>query len=344
MNTDSNKKNIADKDTQIKEKNNKLKSFTITSPSKFSFSNNDSFFNCLEKIETLKKNDMDLDGYYETKLSKDLIIKFGPYFLESFDKKNIEIPPDNFITRHKFKPKIRQRMVDWMLEIFHIYDCEENTFFAAVKIMDKFFWKCPKLISNEDIHIIGVCCIYLASKTYDLIPLTLKVLLNDIGHNVLSEKKIKIVERKILSAINFDIMQPTSSEFIQFLLYDLYMNNKDTIIKYKLKNIIDIVENCAIWIAKMCCHFDKYSSKLPTHIAIACLLIGYEMVKDNKKLESNEKKFFVEWLEFLFEKSGNNGDNKKKIDILYQDIYKTFSKFKTMGYKNLIKYHELYFD
>ena len=68
------------------------------------------------------------------------------------------------------------------------------------------------------------------------------------------------------------------------------------------------------------------------------------MTKDNKKLSSNEKEFFVEWLEFIFVRVGKNPEEKKSIDNLYQDIYASFVKFKTMEYKNLMKYHELYFD
>ena len=68
------------------------------------------------------------------------------------------------------------------------------------------------------------------------------------------------------------------------------------------------------------------------------------MTKDNKKLDCNEKQFFVDWLEFLFEKIGKNPDVKKSIDKLYKDMYETFIKFKKSGYKNLMKYHELYFE
>ena len=172
----------------------------------------------------------------------------------------------------------------------------------------------------------------------------MKDIVHNISHDALDEILVKKYEKRIRAAINFDSMSPGPSEFIQFLLYDLYMNNKSVIKKFRLKKIIDIVENCAIWVAKMCNHFEKYSCKAPNHIAVACLLIGYEMTKDNKKLSSNEKEFFVEWLEFIFVRVGKNPEEKKSIDNLYQDIYASFVKFKTMEYKNLMKYHELYFD
>ena len=80
-------------------------------------------------------------------------------------------------------------------------------------------------------------------------------------------------------------------------------------------------------------------------MAVACLLIGYEMTKDNKKLNSNEKNFFVDYFEFLFEKIGKQQTTvKKHIDLVYQNIYKSFTKFKQSGYQNLSKYHQLFFE
>jgi transcription initiation factor TFIIIB Brf1 subunit/transcription initiation factor TFIIB len=270
--------------------------------------------------------------------------KYGPYFSDSFDKKNVEIPPENFIARHQFNPILRRKLVDWMIEIFYKLDSDENTFFAAVRIMDKFIWKCPSIITEKSIYKVGVTCIYIASKTYDYYPIKMKELIHKISHDSLQEQIVKKLEGMILTAINFDIMSPGPSEFIQFLLYDLYMNNKGIISRYRLRNIIDIVENCAIWTAKMCYHFEKYSSKSPNHIAVACLFIGYEMAKDNKHLNSNEKQFFVEWLEYLLQKIGINEEGKNYINNLYKDIYQTFIKFKKMSYKNLVKFHYLFFE
>ena len=341
-NSAEHKYNFADQDTKKKEKNLKKieESFKIPSP-EFKVTFADSFFECIDHV---KEPNIKADDLYETLISKDMIQKYGPYFCDSFDKKNTEIPPVNFLARHQFKATTRRRFVDWMIEVFYKLDSDENTFFAAVRILDKFIWKCGSIISEKSLYAAGVTSMYIASKTYDFYPIRMKDLISKISHNSLNEKVIKKLEGMILTDINFDVMSPGPSEFIQFLLYDLYMNNKGLISKYRLRKIIDIVENCAIWIAKMCYHFEKYSSITPNNMAIACLFIGYEMAKDNKDLNKNEKKFFVEWLEYLFNKIGKDEKGKKYIDILYQDIYQTFVKFKKMGYNNLKKYHDLFFE
>ena len=336
------KYNFADQDTKEKKKNTKKvqSSYKIPSP-EFKVTFADSFFN---SINSVKESNINSEQLYETQLSKEMIEKYGLYFADSFDKKNVEIPPENFLTRHQFKPSTRRRMVDWMLEVFHAFDSDENTFFAAVRIMDKFIWKSPDIITEKSIFTVGVTSIYIASKTYDFYNIRMQDLIEKVAHKSFDEKVVKRLEKMILTAINFDVMSPGPSEFMQFLLYDLYMNNKGLVAKFRLRKIIDIVENCAIWMAKMCYHFEKYSSKPPNHVALACLFIGFEMAKDNKNLSSNEKLFFVEWLEYLFQNIAKDPETKKSIDNLYQDIYATFVKFKKSGYKNLVKYHELYFE
>lgn len=39
---------------------------------------------------------------------------------------------------HDITPSKRARMVSWMLEVFATYECEEETFFSAVTLMDMY--------------------------------------------------------------------------------------------------------------------------------------------------------------------------------------------------------------
>ncbi len=335
---------FADKDTEAKKKNDTKKApntFKISSP-EFKKTFFDSFF---EDTDCIKESKANAEQLYETHLSKEMVQKYGPSFAQSFEKKVVELPPSHFFQRHKIKSSMRAQLVNWMLEVFHVFESDENTFFAAVRILDKFIWKSNDLLTEETLFQACIACISIASKLYDYDNIRMKDLVHKVTHGEMSEKLIQKYEKIILTAIDFDIVTPGPSEFIQFLLYDLYMNNKEVILKCKLRKIIDIVENCAIWVAKMCNHYEKYSSVPPNYIAVACLLIGYEMTKDNRTLSSNEKKFFVDYFEFLFEKIGKQQPSvKNHIDLVYQNIYKSFIKFRQSGFKNLSKYHELFFE
>ena len=141
-----------------------------------------------------KKDELKFFGvseYYIKEISEELITKFGNYFLKTFDQKNLDIPPSDFMSRHKINPTIRAKMVNWMIEVFHSFKSNEETIFSAVKIMDKFIWKSKDIIKSEDIHLIGIVCIYLASKTYDMNPIQMNNLIHLVGHDIFEQKIIK---------------------------------------------------------------------------------------------------------------------------------------------------------
>ena len=47
----------------------------------------------------------------------------------------------NFLESHCITPTLRAKMVDWMIEVLSSYKMNEDTFFRAIKIMDKFLYK-----------------------------------------------------------------------------------------------------------------------------------------------------------------------------------------------------------
>ena len=73
-------------------------------------------------------------------------------------------------------------MVDWMVEVLHIFDCSSRTFFLSVRIMDLFFKKEQKTLGIEELHVIGVVCMMIASKYEDIKPLSMKTVVSKIGH------------------------------------------------------------------------------------------------------------------------------------------------------------------
>ena len=340
---------IADKSTEMK---NDPKNKEFLSPSninnKQNTENSMSPSRLKPKLDRNNKEELKFFGvseYYIKGISDELISKYGNYFLKTFDQKNLDIPPVDFLSRHKINPSIRTKMVNWMLEVFHSFKSNEETIFSAVKILDKYIWKTEDVLKNEDIHLIGIVCMYLASKTYDIVPIQMNNLTHLVGHDIFEQKSIKEMEKKILKTINFDLITPNTYEFIQFLLYDFYINNKESIEGLNLKKMFDILENCSIWLAKMCNHFEKYSSVSPIFLSVSCVMIAYDMMKDNcKLLNENMQKFFKDWLKFLFTNIAKTPENKNEIEKIYKSIGISYNDFEKMNLKNLVQYHELYFN
>lgn len=78
-------------------------------------------------------------------------------------------------------------MVDWMIEVLTNFRCDDQTFFLAVSLEDRFFKYCQEHKEIADLHIIGVTCMFIASKFEDIYPLKMKTVFEKIAH-----KKIEI--------------------------------------------------------------------------------------------------------------------------------------------------------
>lgn len=337
---------IADKETEMKNEPNKKEAVT---PSEFEVNQNN--FSSLDSDVNPSENNKEelkffgVSEYYINQISQELISKYGNYFLKSFDKKNLDVPPPDFMSKHEINPLIRTKMVNWMLEVLNSFNSNEETIFCAVKLMDKYIWKTQDKLKSEDIHLIGLVSMYLASKTYDIVPIQMKSLIHTVGHDTFDKSIIKYMEKKIIKTINFDVFCPTTYEFIQFLLYDFYMNNQKSIVGLKLKKLLNILENCSIFLAKMCNHFDKYSTISPIYLSVACVIIAYDMMKDNcKSLTEEKQKFFKDWLQFLYSNIAKTQEIKTEIENIYKALENTYNEFGKMNLPNLVKYHELYFD
>ena len=287
--------------------------------------------------------------FYIKKLSEKALLQYGSNFLKSFylkEEDNTTLP-ENFMENHEISSYMRTKMVNWMLEIIYTCHSNEETFLASVEIMDKFLYKyTKKVLKNENIHLIGLVCIYIASKVYDLIPIQLNNIINQIGHNKFSKKEILITERKIIKTLDFDIFSLNSFDLIRFIIYDFYENNKDVIKALKAEKYLDMFTNSSIWVFKMCKHFKEYSSIKPLLLSFSCLYIGYDFMRDNcVDFIGVVKDFFKQWLSLVYNKIGKKKEVKDKIETICKQIQKSYNNdYKASSFQNLIHYHELYFE
>ena len=287
----------------------------------------------------------DLCSFYIENISEKVYQKYGHNF-QNFCIKSKEILPENFMKNHEISSNMRRKMVNWMVEIFYTFHSNEETFLAAVDIMDKYFYHYKeKTLTDKDIYLIGVVSSFIASKAYDLIPIRLENFLHKIGHGQFNKRQILIMERSIMKTIDFDVFSVIGFELIQIFLYDLYINNKETLQKLKAEKQFDMLANCIIWAYKMCKHYEKFSSVKPSFLAIGCLLIGFDfMIGNCKNFCGQTKDFFKQWMSMLYNRIGKKKNVKDKIIGVYKKILNSYSDYIKSNFKSLTNYHELYYD
>lgn len=138
----------------------------------------------------------------------------------------------NCLSRHKITPALRARMIDWMIEVLTNFRCDDQTFFLAVSLQDRFFKYCDNAKEVSDLHVVGVTSMFIASKFEDIYPLKMKTVYEKIAHKKLEIEKIKDLELDIMKSINYKIHAPTVLDFLKVYMVNALgieiLNKTDT--------------------------------------------------------------------------------------------------------------------
>lgn len=112
-----------------------------------------------------------------------------------------EFDTTDCLERHEIKGPVRARMVDWMIEVLSNFHCDEQTFFIAVQIMDRYFKNCRRSLQVTELHTVGVTSMFVASKYEDIYPLRMKTIDEKIAQRKIPIEDIKTRELEILEAL-----------------------------------------------------------------------------------------------------------------------------------------------
>lgn len=236
-------------------------------------------------------------NFYLKRENQVLIQNYGPDLYEYSRELECEEIPAGFIGRHKFEASVRTKMVDWMIEVLYAYNSDTPTLFLAVDIMDCFIAKSKAPIHNQDIHLTGICSMYIASKMEDIIPLRMSHVKSKIGHNKFSEREIKAREKLILDTLNFNIIKTSTYDFIKTFIFDFCHNNRDFIKNLNMSHHIDIFDNICVFLSKMMCHNEDFAPFNYSLKAISCIVAAFDILRSNStKLSKDAEHFMRQWV------------------------------------------------
>ena len=316
--------------------------------------------NFLINLSLSKKNRIPTDEYREmfSKLVRD---DYSNSIINSLLED--EEVNENYLSYHKITERMRTRMVDWMIEVLSNYHCDESAFFEAVNLMDRDFKVCEikkRCLLPEELHLIGVTSMFIASKYQDIYPLRLRIIHEKIAHRKLSCEEIKNKEEEITKLLNYSIGIPTMWDFINLFVEEIFLveanrhhiTNKTLLDNYyesstqsekeldiimnKLytKNMLNLLNHVCIYLAKMNCHDYSLMQKKPSLLAAGTIYVAIKICEQiNKEEYINE--YFTNKLNYISQKSEND-IIKTAQKILYnaQNFDSLFS-----GLDNLKKVH-----
>lgn len=94
-------------------------------------------------------------------------------------------------------------MVDWMIEVFTIFDFMPDSYFLSVYIFDKYLQRTNRMLGNDNVHLIGTVAMFLSTKQEEIRPLFMKQIIENIGHKAFDIKTIKAMEMEMMELLGW---------------------------------------------------------------------------------------------------------------------------------------------
>jgi hypothetical protein len=194
--------------------------------------------------------------------------------------KNLELnsacSSEQLLSGHEITGVYRAKMVDWMVEVMTAFKCADQTFFLAISIMDRYFAKLSQQgeqIKLQDLHTIGITCMFMASKYEDIYPLLLRTVYQKIGHKKIASSDIRDRELMILRALGFQLGAPTSYEFLERYI-------EDVLGKHEEKDFINLM---SVYLGKMALHHEGICSKKSSLIGSATIYVALKICEQMRQ-------------------------------------------------------------
>ena len=301
-----------------------------------------------EKIINTTLSPKNINIFVSDRESDNLLFEEGQYFYnfnKILESTTFNIP-ENLLSRHEIKSNIRTKMVDWMIEVLSVFENMDETLFLAINIMDLYILKSKNILKNENIHLIGITSMFIASKFQEIYPITLKNFVSKVSHNQFNAEEIIKMEKIIFSEIEPESLVVTSIyDFIKFFIHEFYFENQMMLIydKTYLK-IFNYVKKTAIYLSKVLMHYEIFYKNNMSDKGICCIITAMKIVKTNvkEKWSSELNKMFNEWIILLIEKEKLTITDVEKLGSQIFSAFSHYQKSKSIA-RNLNRFTPLNF-
>ncbi len=119
------------------------------------------------------------------------------------------------VDAHGITAPLRAKMVDWMIEVVCKAECNSQTLFLAVGVLDRFLEVQRQKYKSGDMHLMGVVAMLLASKFEDVAGLDVQFMFEQVVHKKVSVHDMVVFEAKMFEGVNYLVSSPTELEFLE---------------------------------------------------------------------------------------------------------------------------------
>ncbi|EAR95548.1 amine-terminal domain cyclin (macronuclear) [Tetrahymena thermophila SB210] len=183
------------------------------------------------------------------------------------------------LARHQITDPIRQKMIDWMIEVVVFVFTKPNisAFFKTINLMDLFLKKSQKKFQDSDIHLIGVCCLIISNHFEQRVEVGLNHFCREIAHQAFEKKDIINMKMHILQTIDYDLNFSTVADFNN--QYIAFLKKYQKLGNQFLQQLTEL----SYYYILQSHYFQEQLSYQPRIISLASIFVALEFLINNSK-------------------------------------------------------------
>lgn len=135
--------------------------------------------------------------------------------------------------------ELRRQILDWLVIVSNKTCQSDKTYFMTQQILDEILKIYDFKVSSQELQLVAITSLFIASKFYETKPLKIKHFVKKIAHGLFSKEEIIATELVILKRLKFKLPKVEFEDFIGLNLASLFPGQENQFCIFK--NVIFMV-------------------------------------------------------------------------------------------------------
>lgn len=135
--------------------------------------------------------------------------------------------------QHDINEKMREILIDWLVDVHTKFKLVHETLFLAVNIIDRYLSFVD--VNRKNLQLVGVAALFIACKYEEIYPPEIRHF-TYITDNAYEKKHVLLMESDILKQLHFDLSIPSSLRYLEIFHYYIHLSEIELVLcKYLLE-------------------------------------------------------------------------------------------------------------
>ncbi|XP_056154172.1 G1/S-specific cyclin-E2-like [Lampris incognitus] len=200
----------------------------------------------------------------------------------------------NFIQQNpRIEPRMRSILLDWLLEVSEVYTLHRQTFYLAQDYFDRFMLTQDN-INKERLQLIGITCLFIASKMEEIYPPKLAEMAF-VTDGACLEHQILQMELIVLKALNWNLCPETAVSWLKLYIQMSSISDNSQLLEPQFPQeiyirVTQLLDLCVLSVNSLNFQYRVLAA------AVLCHFIQFEMVEKVSGLSWDVIEPCVDWM------------------------------------------------